>query len=38
MKRRRKISRRKSRRLFKRTAARVHRKNLPGFKRGGIAL
>lgn len=38
MKRRRKISRRKSRRLFKATAAKVHRKNLPGFKRGGIAL
>lgn len=38
MKHRRKISRRKSRRLFKRTAMKVHRKNLPGFKRGGIAL
>lgn len=38
MRRRRKISLRKSRRLFKRTAAKVHRKNLPGFKRGGIAL
>ena len=38
MKRRHKISRRKSRRLFKRTAMKVHRKNLPGFKRGGIAL
>lgn len=38
MKRRRKISRRKSRRLFKRTALKVHRKNLPGFRRGGIAL
>lgn len=37
MKRRRKISRRKSRKLFKRTSG-VHKKNVPVVRRGGLAL
>lgn len=38
MKHRRKISKKRSKRIFRRSAMKVHKKNIPGFRRGGIAL
>ena len=38
MRHRRKISRRKSKRMFRRGAMKVHKKNAPVIRRGGIAL
>ena len=38
MKHRRRMSRRRSKRVFRKGAMKVHKKNLPGFRRGGIAL
>lgn len=38
MKRRRKISRRRSRKMFRKGAMKLHPKNRPMLKRGGISL